>query len=111
MTIELLPADQERAKIFKALSEVKRIEIIRYLYQSKTVHSCGDIETSLNMSKSNRSYHLKILQEVNLINMERQGQFRLISVNEQLFCEYLPGLSRQPIILLRVTTFTVRLWR
>lgn len=111
MTIELLPADQERAKIFKALSEVKRIEIIRYLYQSETVHSCGDIETSLNMSKSNRSYHLKILQEVNLINMERQGQFRLISVNEQLFCEYLPGLSRQPIILLRVTTFTVRLWR
>lgn len=88
MTIELLPADQERAKIFKALSEVKQIEIIRYLYQSKTVHS---IETSLNMSKSNRSYHLKILQEVNLINVERQGQFKLISINEQPFHEYLPG--------------------
>lgn len=86
MTIEPLPADQERAKIFKALSEVKRIEIIRYLYQSKTVHSCGDIKTSLNMSKSNRSYHLN-----NLINVERQGQFKLISVNEQPFREYLPG--------------------
>ncbi|WHS05102.1 metalloregulator ArsR/SmtB family transcription factor (plasmid) [Ligilactobacillus salivarius] len=91
MTIELLQKDQERAKIFKALSEVKRIEIIRYLYQSKSVHSCGDIETSLNMSKSNRSYHLKILQEVNLINVERQGQFKIISINEQPFHEFLPG--------------------
>lgn len=43
------------------------------------------------MSKSNRSYHLKILQEVNLINVERQGQFKLISINEQPFREYLPG--------------------
>ncbi len=41
MTIELLPADQERAKIFKALSEVKRIEIIRYLFELPTIKIAG----------------------------------------------------------------------
>ncbi|WP_422392856.1 ArsR/SmtB family transcription factor [Ligilactobacillus saerimneri] len=50
------------------MAEVKRIEIIRYLYHHQGAHSCGEIEVSLNMSKSNRSYHLKILQEAGIIN-------------------------------------------
>lgn len=50
MTIELLTQDHYRVKIFKALAEVKRIEIIRYLYHHQGAHSCGEIEVSLNMS-------------------------------------------------------------
>lgn len=91
MNIELLKQDQYRVKIFKALAEVKRIEIIRYLYHHQGAHSCGEIEVSLNMSKSNRSYHLKILQEAGLINVDRQGLFKLITLNEECFKTYLPG--------------------
>jgi len=78
-------------KIFKDLAEVKRIEIACYLFRNQNKHACGEIESALGMNKSNRSYHLKILLEADLILVERQGQFKFITVNEEMFQEFSPG--------------------
>lgn len=91
MTIKQFNSDEQRVKIFKALAEVKRIEILRYLYHDKNKHTCGDIEESLGMNKSNRSYHLKILGEAGLIDVKRHGQYKFITINEDIFHELLPG--------------------
>lgn len=91
MTFKQYNLDEQRVKILKALAEVKRIEILRYLYHDKNKHTCGDVEQSLGLNKSNRSYHLKILQEADLIDLERQGQFKFITIKEETFNEFLPG--------------------
>jgi DNA-binding transcriptional ArsR family regulator len=91
MTIKQFNPDEQLVKIFKALAEVKRIEILRYLYHDKNKHTCGDVEESLGMNKSNRSYHLKILQEADLIDLKRHGQYKFITIKEETFHEFLPG--------------------
>lgn len=85
--------DEKRVKIFKALAEVKRIEIIRYLYHDKNniKNSCGDIGESIGVNKSNASYHLKILAEADLIDVGRDGQHKFIKIREDTFQEFLPG--------------------
>lgn len=91
MTIEQLNSDEQRVKIFKALSEIKRIEILRYLYCDKNIHTCGDIERSIGMNKSNHSYHVKILLEAGLVDVTRHGQHKVVTIKETTFHEFLPG--------------------
>ncbi|MED1796620.1 ArsR/SmtB family transcription factor [Brevibacillus nitrificans] len=91
MTIKLTNQDEKRAKIFKALADVKRIEIIRHLYLGQKNLTCGDIGAANGLNKSNASYHLKILQEADLIDVEREGQFKIITLREETFQEFLPG--------------------
>ncbi|GIO68874.1 metalloregulator ArsR/SmtB family transcription factor [Paenibacillus sp. FSL M7-1455] len=91
MTIKLSKEDEKRAKIFKALSEVKRIEMIRYLRAHRSNNTCGTIGEAMGMDKSNVSYHLKILYEADLIDVSRAGQNRLSQLKEDTFNEFLPG--------------------
>lgn len=92
MTIKLTSKDDEkRAKIFKALSEVKRIEMIRYLVRHPEHKTCGEVGESLGMDKSNVSYHLKILYEADLIHIYRRGQNKYGQLREDAFNAFLPG--------------------
>ncbi|RNB80459.1 ArsR family transcriptional regulator [Brevibacillus nitrificans] len=91
MTIKLINEDEKRVKIFKALADVKRIEIVRYLYQGKKNSTCGDIGSANGLNKSNTSYHLKILQEADLVDVVREGQCKIITLREETFQQFLPG--------------------
>ncbi|UOK56220.1 ArsR/SmtB family transcription factor [Metabacillus hrfriensis] len=93
MTFKQVNLDEKRVKIFKALSEVKRIEIIRYLYhdKNKNNNSCGEIGESIGMNKSNVSYHLKIMVEADLVDVGRDGQYKFIKLKEDTFQAFLPG--------------------
>jgi len=91
MTIKQNTSDDKRVKIFKALAEVKRIEIIRYLYHEKYKNSCGEIGEAIGMYKSNVSYHLKIMIEADLVVYGRDGQQKNITLKEETFQEFLPG--------------------
>ncbi|GAB6991143.1 ArsR/SmtB family transcription factor [Paenibacillus pini] len=93
MTIEqlIVKDDEKRAKIFKALSEVKRIEMIRYLHHNRDNNTCGAIVKSMGMDKSNVSYHLKILYEADLVSIIRNGQNKNGQLREDTFTEFLPG--------------------
>lgn len=93
MTIEQcsLKNDEKRVKIFKALAEVKRIEMIRYLLLHRENNTCGSIGESICMDKSNVSYHLKILYEADLVSVTRMGQNKISQLREDTFIEFLPG--------------------
>jgi len=93
MTIEQysLKDDEKRAKIFKALAEVKRIEMVRYLHLHGENNTCGSIGESMGMDKSNVSYHLKILYEADLVSVIRNGQNKKGQLREDTFTEFLPG--------------------
>ncbi|WP_211746283.1 helix-turn-helix transcriptional regulator [Paenibacillus sp. Marseille-Q4541] len=83
--------DVKRVKIFKALAEVKRIEMIRYLHLHRDNNTCGSIGESMGMDKSNVSYHLKILYEADLVSVTRMGQNKISQLREDTFTEFLPG--------------------
>ncbi len=90
MTIKPLN-DAERVRIFHALSDEKRIEIIRFLKQSDLPPICGEVGNSLGISKSNGSYHLKLLSESQLVTIKREGVNKYVSLNLETFETYLPG--------------------
>lgn len=94
MTIELLNQDQEdelRSKLFKALSEPIRIQIIRFLRDRKAEVTCGEIGDNLNMTKSMASYHFKILREAGLTFTRKESREKYVSLNNEMFQTYLPN--------------------
>jgi DNA-binding transcriptional ArsR family regulator len=91
MNIKLSSDNDHRVKIFKALADPTRIEIIRTLHKSRTEMNCGEVGEQCEASKSNASYHFKTLREAGLIIVRREGQVKYIQINYETFQLYLPG--------------------
>lgn len=83
--------DQQRMKVFNALADEKRIRMIRLLFHENNRLMCLDIGGRLEISKSNSSYHLKILSDAQLVSIEREGVTKYVSLNKETFDQYLPG--------------------
>ena len=66
-------------KVFKALSDETRREILKLL--SKKDLTAGEIASNFNMSKPSISKHLDILKDAELISFEKKGQFIIYSIN------------------------------
>ena len=75
------------SKVFKALSDETRREILKLL--SKKDMSAGEISDHFNMSKPSISKHLEILRESELISSERKGHFIIYSINTSVIQEVL----------------------
>ena len=75
------------SKVFKALSDETRREILKLL--SKKDMSAGEISEHFNMSKPSISKHLEILREAEFISSERKGQFIIYSINTSIIQEVL----------------------
>lgn len=91
MTIEQINTDKIRTKIFKALSDTTRLKMIRAIYLNKNEMSCGEVGEKVSSSKSNTSYHFRILSDAELIKERKIGQVRYISINKETFEKYLPN--------------------
>ena len=69
-------------KVFDALSSSVRRNILAYL--SATDMTAGEISERFEMSKPSLSKHLRILENANLVESEKKGQFihyRLVEEN------------------------------
>jgi ArsR family transcriptional regulator, lead/cadmium/zinc/bismuth-responsive transcriptional repressor len=91
MTNQIIMNDEHRARIFKALADETRLEIIRILYANKKEMSCGAIGETHGISKSNNSYHMRTLREAKLIKVRKVAQTRYMSIDIETFQTYLPG--------------------
>lgn len=80
--------DELRVKVFKALSDPIRLEIIRYLKKVNRGITCGEIGEIVKMSKSAGSYHFKILREAGLILTRKQSREKYVSLNYDIFDKY-----------------------
>ena len=76
-------------KVFKALSDETRREILKILSKGDT--SMGDIANNFNMSKPAISKHLDILKNAKLITAEKKGQFIIYSINTSVIQQVLGG--------------------
>ena len=75
------------SKVFKALSDETRREILKLLSDKDL--SAGDISDKFNMTKPSISKHLDILREAELISSEKKGQFVIYSINTSVIQEAL----------------------
>jgi Predicted transcriptional regulators len=90
MIIELTEKqeDEIRIKVFKALADPIRLEIIRYLKKVDRRVSCGEIGEIVKMSKSAGSYHFKILREAGLTLTQKESREKYVSLNYDMFDKY-----------------------
>jgi DNA-binding transcriptional ArsR family regulator len=72
---------EERAKVFKALSDPRRIDIIDSL--SKHGAQCGtQLAEELGVSIALLCHHWEVLADAGLVKKERVGQLRMCTVDQ-----------------------------
>ena len=74
-----------KVKALRALADENRLNIIDML-------SCGercacDIVEGLSLTQPTVSHHLKILQSVGLVDIRKDGKWRIFSLNRSSFSE------------------------
>ncbi|MCP3927466.1 MAG: helix-turn-helix transcriptional regulator [Desulfobacterales bacterium] len=89
----------EMAKIFKALSNEKRLQLFKNIYEwqvgemkpEETLQCCDGIKKTftkacgcMDLSRSTVSHHLKELQNAGLITCIREGQTLVCKVNQDV---------------------------
>ncbi|MFZ5969262.1 MAG: ArsR/SmtB family transcription factor [Bacillota bacterium] len=86
---------REQVEILKALADESRLKIIQML-------SCGelcacDIQENLSLTQPTISHHMKVLQQVDLIKVEKRGKWVFYSINQDLveeLCSFLKQVSQ-----------------
>lgn len=66
--------------VFKALSDVTRLNILKELSKEDSICVC-DLAEYFDIQQSKLSYHLRMLLDSNLISMERRGKWNYYSIN------------------------------
>ena len=80
--------DEDLIKIFKALADPVRLNILRILSKRESELGCGEIGELLDMSKSAVSYHLKTLREAGLTITRKAGQNKFVRLNHETLEKY-----------------------
>jgi ArsR family transcriptional regulator, lead/cadmium/zinc/bismuth-responsive transcriptional repressor len=91
MTTQKTLNNEIRVRIFKALADETRLEIIRTLYVKQKEMNCGEVGQICDTSKSNTSHHLRILRDAKLIKVRKEAQTKYTSIDIETFQTYLPG--------------------
>lgn len=72
---------------FKALSDATRRDILRLLGERDM--NAGEIASYFKISKPSISHHLNVLKTAKLVQVERNGQERIYSLNTTVMQEFL----------------------
>ena len=83
--------NEKMVLIFKALSDPVRIEIIKYLKRIGTEVICGEIGQAVGISKPSGTYHFRLLQQAELINVRKSAREKYVWLNKSTFDKYVTG--------------------
>jgi ArsR family transcriptional regulator len=71
---------------FKALGDVNRLKIIKVLTDEvKNKISVTDLSVKLNISQPAVSQHIKILRQVEILKLKKEGNRNYYYINENIF--------------------------
>ena len=85
-------------KIYKALGEPTRLQIVKIL-DSKSHMACMDMIDELEInSNSTLTHHLKILIDAGLVSVRKEGTYRYYSVSRDLIEKYAPILVQEKVL-------------
>jgi DNA-binding transcriptional ArsR family regulator len=80
----------ELPAVLHALSDPQRLRIVRELARSETPLACGSF--ALDISKSTRTHHFRVLREAGLIEQRREGTRKLSTLRRADIDARFPGL-------------------
>lgn len=78
---DLRRSERQMTKVFKALSDSTRQQILRLLEDQQ--RSVGDIVSNFELSQPTISRHLSVLKEADLVIDQRQGQNVIYRLNDE----------------------------
>ncbi len=81
---------QEAIKIFKALSDPTRYEIIKMLFISEEM-GCGEFECAFQLSRSAMSHHYRVLENAGLVASRKQGLHVYYRLEREQVDRFLPS--------------------
>jgi DNA-binding transcriptional ArsR family regulator len=90
MAAPALDTDLDLSQILHALSDPQRRTIVRELAVQEEPIPCGAIE--LEVGKSTRTHHFRVLREAGLIEQRRDGTRKLTSLRRAEVDAKFPGL-------------------
>jgi DNA-binding transcriptional ArsR family regulator len=76
--------------VLHALSDPQRLTIVRALAEDPTPRPCGSF--GLDISKSTKTHHFRVLREAGLIAQEVQGTSRMSTLRRSDLDARFPGL-------------------
>ena len=82
--------DLELADVLHALSDPQRLRIVRLLAEDPAPRACGSF--GLEISKSTRTHHFRVLRESGVIETRQEGTARMSSLRRDDLEERFPGL-------------------
>lgn len=82
---------EQRARVFKALSDPCRVRIVEMLVRQGEL--CGtQLAEAMGVSVALLSHHGKVLEEAGLISKRKEGQHAYCVLNRELISEAMRGL-------------------
>lgn len=87
------PADM--AEVLKALGDPIRLEIVRQMAVGGGHVACTDLESSLDVSKSTISYHIKVLHHAGLVNVSKDGRWYHYELRTESLEAAIPGFANR----------------
>lgn len=85
--------DDIAVKVYKALGESTRLQIVKLLAQQSEL-ACVEMANQLKIpANSTLTHHLKPLLECGLLAVRREGTFRYYSLQREVLAQYAPALS------------------
>jgi ArsR family transcriptional regulator len=81
-------------RITRALSDPTRYEMLRRIYASQEPINCGETCSSLPITPGTASHHLRELEIADLIEVAKDGRFKLLTPRRQIWQAYLAQLTK-----------------
>jgi ArsR family transcriptional regulator len=85
--------DRQLALISKALGDPKRFQILQRIGESREAPTCTCIREWTGLAPATVSHHLKELESVGLVKIERHAKFAYITLRRDVWAAYLNRLS------------------
>ncbi|MGG1678511.1 ArsR/SmtB family transcription factor [Neobacillus sp. NRS-1170] len=84
--------DDNAVKIYKALGEATRLQIVKLLAQQSEL-ACLEMANQLKgPANSTLTHHLKPLLDCGLLTVRREGTFRYYSLQREVLAQHAPAL-------------------
>lgn len=87
-------ADVTLATAMQALSDPRRVEIVRQMMEAGRPVACNEIQPSVGKAKATMSHHFEILRAAGVIETRSAGTKCLSTVRVEALEERFPGLLR-----------------
>jgi ArsR family transcriptional regulator len=93
MTGTILTSEQFQ-RIARALSDPTRYEMMRRIYAATDTMNCGCTCIGLPISAATASHHLRELEIADLIQVAKDGRYKLLTPKREVWQAYLSQLGQ-----------------